>query len=91
MSKINVKVLLQDSEGCQIVIKVGDETIHFQESGSKSVELEPKRYTALIAGFQDPAADVATINVKFIQSGNILNETDITEDKFIKSLRIQVK
>lgn len=92
MAKVKIKVTVTDSEGCQLVIKVGDKTIDFQKGGSKELELEPKRYTAMLAGFQDPAAgNDALIKAEFLQGTNLLNDIEINGSSFIKSLRITVK
>ena len=92
MAKVKVKVTITDSEGCQLVIKVGDKTIDFQKGGTKELELEPRRYTAMLAGFQDPAASTdAVIKVEFLQGNNLLNDIEISEPSFINPLRVTVK
>ncbi len=91
MKKINIKLTLRDGEGCQIVITAGDQTLNFMSSGTQTIKLEPKRYTALIAGFQDPAAtEGPSVFVEFKQGTTTLNSITITDQNFIKPLRITV-
>ena len=90
MAKIKVRLTLKDGEGCQIVIKVGNQTIDFQNSGTKTIELDPKRYTALIAGFQDPASTDSNVKIEFLQDQNLLNDITISESSFIRPLRVTV-
>lgn len=91
MAKVKVKLTLKDGEGCQLVIKIGGQTLDFQGSGTKTVELDPKRYTALIAGFQDPGSTDPTAKIEFSQDQQLLNEITISESSFIKPLRVVVK
>ncbi len=91
MAKVKVKLTLKDSEGCQLVIKIGGQTLDFQGGGTKTVELDPKRYTALIAGFQDPGSTDPIAKIEFLQDQQLLNEITITESSFIKPLRVVVK
>lgn len=90
MPKVSVKLLLKNSEGCQMVIKISNETLHFQHSGTQTVDLPAKSYIALIAGFLDPAAENPSALVEFKQGTKLLNSIIITDDKFIKPLKVNV-
>ncbi len=90
MPKIKVKVTVTDAEGCQLVIKIGDQTIDFEKGGTKEVTLDSRRYTAMLAGFQDPASTDPSIRVEFIQGTSRLTEITIKEPSFIKSLKVVV-
>ena len=90
MATISVTATLQEGEQCQIVVKVGGETLHFRDSGTQETELEPRNYRSVIAGFLDPAQPGASVDVQFNQEGQILNSITIEESKFIKTLDITV-
>lgn len=90
MSKVTVKVTLYNGEGCQMVVKIGNQTLQFHQSGSQSVELEPKNYIALIAGFLDPSATDPSVLIEFKQGTTLINSILIEEDHFIKPLKVNV-
>jgi hypothetical protein len=90
MAKVNISATLRDGDQCQIVVKVGGQTLHFRNSGTQTIDLEPKQYRALVAGFQDPDFE-STIEVEFKQGNKRLNNIVITEKKFIKAVDIIVQ
>lgn len=90
MAKVKVSVDLENGSQYQIVIKIGDQVLHFQESGSETIDLDPKVYVAKIAGFQDPTNLDSSVFVEFKQGKTVLNNITITDRKFIKPLFVEV-
>jgi len=91
MAKVKIIVELKNGDDYQIIIKIGDQTFRFKESGSKTIDLDPKKYIALIGGFQDPDDLDSTVHVEFRQKNKLLNETTITQRSFIKPLLVEVE
>jgi hypothetical protein len=90
MAKVKINVQLEEGSQYQIVIKIGDNVLHFQDSGSETIELDSRTYVAKIAGFQDAANTDSTVFVEFKQGNTVLNDITITDRKFIKLLFVDV-
>jgi hypothetical protein len=88
MPNVTIRVSLKNSEGCKIVVKIGGKMLDFANSGTKTENLPPKAYIALIAGFLDPAAENPSAVIEFKQGASILNSITINEGSFIKPLKV---
>lgn len=90
MAKVKVSVKLEEGSQYQVVIKIGEEVLHFEDSGSETIDLIEKVYMAKIAGFQDPTNINSTVFVEFKKGIKLLNSITISERKFIKLLLVDV-
>lgn len=90
MPNIKVSVRLELGSQYQIVIKIGGQVLHFQDTESQMVNLGSKYYVAKIAGFQDPTNTDSNVFVEFKQGNTVLNTISIDERKFIKLLSVDV-
>lgn len=90
MSRVKVNVLLENGSQYQVVIKIGGQVLHFEDSGSQIIDLDPRVYIAKIAGFQDPTNLQSTVFVEFKQGNTLLNSITIDDRKFIKPLLVEV-
>lgn len=90
MAKVKIKAVLEEGSQYQVIIKIGGQVLHFEESGTQTIDLEPKVYVAKIAGFQDPINTDSSVFVEFKQGTEVLNDITITERKFIKLLFVEV-
>ncbi|MDX1936771.1 MAG: hypothetical protein SFU21_06630 [Flavihumibacter sp.] len=90
MPNIRVNVTLELGSQYQIVIKIGDHVLHFEESGSETIALDSRTYVAKIAGFQDPSNPASTVGVEFKKGSTVLNSINISDRKFIKLLFVNV-
>ena len=90
MAKVKVNVRLELGSQYQIVIKIGGQLLHFQDTGSQTVDLDSKVYVAKIAGFQDPTNTDSSVLVEFKQANTVLNSITIDDRKFIKLLFVDV-
>jgi len=90
MPTVRVNVRLELGSQYQIIIKIGGQVLHFQDSGSQTISLDSRFYIAKIAGFQDPTNTNSTVFVEFKQASTVLNSITIDERKFIKLLNVDV-
>ena len=90
MAKVKVNVRLELGSQYQIIIKIGGQVLHFQDTGSQTVDLDSRFYVAKIAGFQDPTNTDSTVFVEFKQANTVLNSITINDRKFIKLLNVDV-
>ncbi len=90
MAKVKVNVRLELGSQYQIIIKIGGQVLHFQDTGSQTVDLDSRFYVAKIAGFQDPTNTDSTVFVEFKQANTVLNSITINDRKFIKLLNVDI-
>lgn len=88
MAEVKVNVSLEKGSQYQVVIKIGNEVLHFEDSGSEVIDLPVKTYVAKIAGFQDPTNTDSMVSVEFKQGSDVLNSIQILDRKFIKLLLV---
>jgi hypothetical protein len=68
MKRIEVKVQMNDGTGFGIFIKVDNNNLFFDRSGSQFVDLSPNSYISTVGGHEPTNASVA---ISFLQDGNI--------------------
>lgn len=88
--KIKIKTELRDGNAYQAIVRIGDEVLHFPESDEQIIDLAPRKYSASVAGFQDPSNDDSEVTVTFLKNDTILKQITISDRTFIKLFFVNV-